>query len=126
MRSAKLFVTPYGDEIRIIFTKKLEEAKDYVRRNKPKEFNENFGHLESTYEGLGGACFYSYDDLHFVFFKSKPNSVQDFSVIVHECVHLADRILHRRGLKLCPETEEAYTYLVQFLFKEISYFLGAK
>lgn len=125
MKSGKLFITPYGDEIRIVYTKKLEEAKDYIRKNKPKEFNDDFETIERTYANTG-SCYYSYEDLHFVFFLNKPKDVESFSVIVHECVHVANRILYRRGLHLTPDSEEAYTYLVQFLFKEICKFLRAK
>lgn len=121
MRTGKLFISPYGDELRIVITKKFSEAKDYYLKNKPKEFNEDVSILENTYEN-GGACFYSCSDLHFVFFSKRPKP----HIVVHECVHLANKVLFRRGLPLVPESEEAYTYLVQYLFKEITSFAGLK
>lgn len=125
MKTGKLFVPPYGDEIRIVQTKKLKEAKEYYLKNKPKEYDNNVSVLEHTYDN-GGACFYTCEDLHFVFFMDKPKTIWELSTVVHESLHLTNRILYRRGLHLSPETEEAFTYLQQFLFKEISHFLGVK
>lgn len=102
-------------------TNKLAEAKGYYLKNKPKDFNGNVSILEHTYENKG-ACFYSCDDLHFVFFRNKPEAHE----IVHECIHLANKVLYRRGLPLTPDSEEAYTYLVQFFFKEITDFCGVR
>jgi hypothetical protein len=41
-------------------------------------------------------------------------------IIVHECVHLARTLAHKRGLWFTEETEEAYAYLIQWLFNKIN------
>lgn len=125
MKTGKLFITPYGDEVRIVRTNSFEKAKEYLLKNQPKHYSNNVDTLKDLYDNKG-SCFYSMEDLHFVFFLEKPKSVFDLSVIVHECVHLANNILSRRGLYLKSDSEEAYTYLIQHLFYEITTFLGFK
>lgn len=40
-------------------------------------------------------------------------------MLLHECIHCANRILGSRGVGLAHEDDEALTYLSQFIFEEI-------
>lgn len=39
--------------------------------------------------------------------------------IAHESVHLAARVLRDRNLKLCDDSEEAYAYYLESLFRQL-------
>lgn len=40
------------------------------------------------------------------------------STLVHECVHVAYRILSESGMELTDASEEAYAYFIEWLFNE--------
>jgi hypothetical protein len=46
-------------------------------------------------------------------------TLRDVPVLVHEAIHLVSGVLTARGLKLCPESEEALTYGVEDLLRRI-------
>jgi hypothetical protein len=46
----------------------------------------------------------------------RDNCVNWLGTLVHECMHVASRTLRERGSTLCDESEEAYTYYIQWLF----------
>jgi hypothetical protein len=46
------------------------------------------------------------------------NSVEDTSIVHHELLHLTYSMLHAVGIELSPETEEVYTYQLQYLSKQ--------
>lgn len=56
----------------------------------------------------------------FVYFPVKPrmSSPDDVGQVVHEMLHAASRILRRKGVELCDESEEAFTYLNEFLVRD--------
>ena len=43
----------------------------------------------------------------------------DYGVIAHEATHLTARVLRVVGVKLCEESEEAYCYFTEFVYKTI-------
>lgn len=42
----------------------------------------------------------------------------DMGHLVHECLHAAHYFLQDRGLHLSDSAEEAYAYLIQYIFKK--------
>lgn len=47
------------------------------------------------------------------------NADSGVSQLAHECFHVAHSILQDRGMKLSDDSEEAYAYLIQFLFNKM-------
>jgi hypothetical protein len=45
-------------------------------------------------------------------------SADDTSIVHHELLHLTYSMLHAVGIELSPETEEVYTYQLQYLSKQ--------
>ena len=76
----------------------------------------------NTYKDDEGCCYVSTEDnIHFLCLKTKvcTTDIWNAGIILHETLHLTNNILYRRGLKLTPETDEAYCYLHQWLFREV-------
>ena len=42
---------------------------------------------------------------------------EDLSVLVHESAHAANSICEQFGMKIQPDNDESYCYLIQFIFK---------
>lgn len=57
----------------------------------------------------------------FVYFPRTPqhDDPQDIGAVTHELLHVTHKILMRKGVKLCEESEEAFTYLAEFLVREL-------
>lgn len=58
-------------------------------------------------------------DIVVLWFSPKCKGKHLLLIKVHECIHAAHYILSRRGLKLSDDSEEAYTYLVDFLMRKL-------
>lgn len=72
------------------------------------------GEVNTNYEGV----FFTVKDeldLYVVFDKQylKP------SIVAHECLHVAIHILNDVGIKICSESEEAFTYLQAYLINKV-------
>ena len=52
---------------------------------------------------------------YFVWLKKKS----DLGVLVHECDHLVNDFMWRRGIKLDIENDESHAYLIEFWFNEL-------
>lgn len=46
----------------------------------------------------------------------RNNCVNWIGTLVHECMHVTSQVLRERGIQLSSETEESYTYYIQWLF----------
>lgn len=114
IKTKKLVVPIYdNNKICIIVTDEVSELEKYVG-------------FDFVSEELNGAVNYGADKSGFrtVFIALNPdNKYFDESVIVHECVHAANRILNAVGVKADYLNDEAQTYLIDWIFKEVKKFL---
>ena len=53
-----------------------------------------------------------------------PKSVADFGALVHEILHFVFHLMSLRGLELNGGSEEAYTYLTEFVYCEIQTYIA--
>lgn len=67
-----------------------------------------------------------YDDVGtpgnvFVYFPTIPKNTdpQDLGSVTHEMLHVTNRILRQKRVTLCHESEEAFTYLTEYLVREL-------
>lgn len=128
MKTKYVYIAPYGEELYVILSDDVKKVKRYIKKNIPKEYNDNWQDtLDSTYapsQNKEGACFVSTEhNIHWMCFQKKLKTLNDISILAHEALHITNKILYRRGLALTPDTEEAYTYLQQYIIKEAGKFL---
>lgn len=57
--------------------------------------------------------------IYFLWLPQVPSSAAHFGVLAHEIAHAAIGIMQKIGVSLSPESEEAYTYLIQYLTERI-------
>ena len=48
-----------------------------------------------------------------------PEKIAHYGVLVHEIIHFVYRFLAERGMTMNDSSEEAYTYLAEYIFNEI-------
>jgi hypothetical protein len=62
------------------------------------------------------ACVHSFKgNIVMRFMDKKPRH----EVIAHECLHATGRIMKHVGIDMADESEEAWSYMIGFLFKEV-------
>lgn len=64
------------------------------------------------------------DSKSIIWMPSIPKYTNDFAILQHEIFHTVISVLDHVGLKLCDESEETYSYLVQHYTKQIYTKLG--
>jgi hypothetical protein len=105
----------YQVRIHVAHRETVESIKKYVKR-----INKLYD-TESLYQNFieaGAAAFVTWIDaqnimIGFLEEKAYP------PIVVHEIFHLVFEILQRKGFVLTNESQEAYAYYMQFLFKKI-------
>jgi hypothetical protein len=63
-------------------------------------------------------CYIDMDDVHYIWLNSFTHSIADMGLLIHELFHLVHKILKTKGFLLSSESEEAYTYYLQYLTVE--------
>lgn len=48
-----------------------------------------------------------------------PTTPEYKAILVHEVFHAASMLLRNRGMSLVKESEEAYAYLIEFIYRKI-------
>ena len=48
-----------------------------------------------------------------------PRSINDLATLNHEVFHIVFFILQKIGIELCPKSDEAFAYLIEYINKEI-------
>jgi hypothetical protein len=86
-------------------------------------------HVEKSYEGVtidsekgDAGCINSFAPVsenesirYFIWVRL----CEDIAVLVHECIHLAYRVLEDRGIKISQENDEVLAYYHGYLFKTL-------
>ena len=113
-RKFKIHCQIYDFELYVIISKDNEKILKYCKwhfedEDYKKDFSENLG------------CFLSrYNYKPLIILKGKPKTPREFGTFAHEVAHCAYYILSSwAGMKLSPESEEAYCHLQSFLIREI-------
>ena len=68
--------------------------------------------------------YYNDYDYRVLWLNGWPKSVDDYGSLVHEISHATFYLLQSRGLRHSEDSDEAYAYLMGFLFSEIDAFIA--
>lgn len=71
-----------------------------------------------------GRHFTTSSGLSVVWIRQGLSPIETHSTIIHEVVHASIEILKNIGISLCPKSEEAYAYLIEYLAFEAGSKLG--
>lgn len=111
MRDVGVIVSTWEQAIHSISDQLEEDESEELLRDHPK--GDERGRYFMTNSGLS-----------VVWIRQGQSPQVTYSTIVHEVVHASVAILKRIGVSLCPESEEVYTYLIEYLTFEASSKLG--
>lgn len=93
----------------------LEEYQEYCRKR--------FGFEWVNHEGIQGHAAVvdqksTGKTVYLMWARPQKKGLKRDSVIVHESVHLANKILKDRGYKFDPEDDEPLAYLVDWIYEK--------
>nr|DAK81856.1 MAG TPA: PolyVal Metallopeptidase superfamily domain [Caudoviricetes sp.] len=111
MRDVGVIVSTWEQAIHSISDQLEEDESEELLRDHPKG-NER------------GRYFMTNSGLSVVWIRQGQSPQVTYSTIVHEVVHASVAILKKIGVSLCSESEEVYTYLIEYLTFEASSKLG--
>jgi len=130
IKTKRIFIPIYGEELFLILGGDLEKVRKYVKKHISDDIEDDsyVPTLENVSEGgIDGACFIYDDNTAFIWMQEIDTRSERVSVLAHECLHITFRILTRRGIEHSRESEEAYTYLFQFIFQSsVEWFVNQK
>ena len=112
MRDVGVIVSTWEQAIHSISDQLEEDESGELLRDYPKG-NER------------GRYFMTNSGLSVVWIRQGQSTQVTYSTIIHEVVHASVAILKKIGISLCSKSEEAYTYLIEYLAFEASSRLGA-
>jgi len=107
-----IFIEVYGVNVYHVCCTREEydlKIKDEFEMQAPEKSSE----IRGTFE------IYNKDDVPIYVLWQHKDCSSDLSILVHEVFHTAYGILQNKGLWLTDSSEEAYAYLIQYIFKEI-------
>lgn len=109
----------FGDATKLLKKQKTIRAKESVNWIEKNQDRDDLKPNHKPKEGGG----YLYTQLPcgyvMMFGHGNESWIDVVGLVVHESTHLAHYVLNRAGLTLGPDSEEAYTYLIEKITEEI-------
>lgn len=103
-KEIKFKVPIYNGNIIIVITDNFSEYLKKVDNYYSSDDDECFGMVTTT-------------DKHYLMLI-KTSYKDDYGIVAHEAIHLANRILESRGIVISTSNDEALAYLVTYIIRE--------
>lgn len=110
-------VAPYKQECIVVVNGKVKDALDFLKKQKTENAKRIIEHVEKDIEeyekSVGdneGCVFHELPVGYIMMLRHLDSWVDTASIVSHESLHLVNWVFNRAGLKLTPDSEEAYTY----------------
>ena len=113
----KKLVFIYGDDFKW-FKKKFK--KDLHTKNVKKELKSYLNLFKQLQKDPSNGSYSIYDNLKVIHIKQIDHLPKLMAVLSHEVLHCVVDIMDEIGVKLCYNSEEAYTYLQGYLIEIIT------
>lgn len=120
MTNKKIIQIPiYGHTLQVIFGDK-DETREALREFKIKE-DDIEGYLSRLVpeHALGSFCYFEKYDNYYLWMPKLPVSIKEYGTLVHELEHFVFMFLDMRGFNHSDDSDEAYAYLLEFMFCEV-------
>ena len=117
-------ISIYRTKLKVFFGSVKDCCKAMKKDGVPDYYIEEWGKHASYYNGM----YYEEDehDYRLLWLDKIPVSVDDYGSLVHELSHAVFHILDDKGLKHTNESDEAYAYLIGYLYSEIDVYLARR
>lgn len=118
---------PYKQECVVVVNGRFEDALRFLRKQKTENskimadaIEENIDVLRKDVPKKGaGVLFTGLPVGYLMMFNHQEGWINTVGMVVHESFHFVDYVLKRAGIKLSEDSDEAYTYLLEYVTKQI-------
>ena len=98
--------------INVIISEDLDECASFVN----KKF-ETVGFSRDDFQAQG-KVFMSSPYCPILWLPRKPISISEQGTLIHELLHLVFTVTDWAGIRLSPDSEEVYTHLLKYFYKQ--------
>jgi len=125
MKTFSIYIPIYGQDVIISYNCSSDEFikhwKKKVSKNEIDNFLEFRDFVDDFKKGTSNAKFAYKEGSHILIILLRPikDKLYFQSIVLHEVCHLVFYLLDKRGLPFTLETDESYTYLIQYVYREI-------
>lgn len=109
MKSKNVKIPIYGG------TLKLKIVKNWKKLNKMFDCNYN--------SSVDGCAYHMQKEDGTTTFHIEFLGIPSTATMVHESVHLVNRVFHNRGVELDTENDEAQAYFTEWVFEQVEEFI---
>lgn len=117
----KIHIPIYKDALFIFFGTREDCQKALVKSTDMKLEEALCFRPSNTAQGY--FCYFEKDGIYIIWMPNIPDTVGQYGVLVHEIMHFVYRFLAERGMTMNDNSEEAYTYLAEYIFNEIDTYI---
>lgn len=118
---------PYKQECVVVVNGKLEDAVKLLRKQTTENSRVMADAIEANIEEMrtsepkrgAGVMFHGLPVGYLMMFNHDNGWIDTVGMVVHESFHFVDYVLKRAGIKLSEDSDEAYTYLLEDVTKQI-------
>lgn len=118
----KIQIPIYKTSLQVFFGS-AEDCIVAQRKDGRNEIDIEEWRRQNASTNYAGAFSASDDTYNLIWVNKLPESIEDYSNLVHEIEHAVFYLLDSRGLKHTEDSDEAYAYLTSFLFCEIDNYI---
>ena len=113
-------LNPYSFQLVVIIKEKDKAVKKFLKKATTSSDKEDiFSRLEWRSNTVTAFYTCSPNNESFVRLREKPTTPKWIAIMVHECSHPVMETMRRIGMPLTVESEEAYTYLLDYIVRNI-------
>lgn len=119
-------LNPYRQECIVVVNGHIDDAVGFLKKMKTpnadiiiKEIKDNYKEYSRGNTKNGAVLWKSLPVGYIMQFDHLDSWVETNGLVVHESLHLVHYVLSRVGIDMNEDTQEAYTYLLESVTKEI-------
>lgn len=118
----KIIIPIYDKSVHICIADNVKKANKVIKK---KELNEKFEDGDLSAKAIVSLGFEDENKNYGAIVVFTPEGLTH-GTIAHETYHITNALLKSTGLKRCDASEEAYSYLQEYLVKEITTIIKQK
>ena len=115
----KIQIPIFNDTLQVFFGDPEDAVKALVKDG-ISESNARLYFKQAKVENANGIYSYlSQEDYSLIWMPNIPKTVKDYANLVHELQHFVFYFLERRGFTHSADSDEMYSYLLEFVYGEV-------
>lgn len=119
-------IDPYFQDCIVVINGHVSDAIKLLRKQKSANAKKTITFIDAHIKdykdediGSGARLYTKLPCGYFMLVNHQDSWISTVGKVSHESTHLSQYVLHKAGLQLCKSSEEAFTYLQEYLLEQI-------